>query len=325
MDMTALAIAAFATISVGGVAWVFLYPLLSGERRAEKRQQSLVMRTPEARMERVNAATRREQIAQSLKDLDAAAKGGKAKVSLEQRLAQAGLDWKPKRFWIASAGCGLVVALLAFIGTTSPAVALLAGFAGALGVPRWTLTYLTKKRINGFISELPNAIDIIVRGIRSGLPLGDCMREIAYNAREPLRSEFRLLMESQSLGVPLSEAILKLAQRVPVPEANFFAIVITIQSKAGGNLSEALGNLSRVLRDRKKMQDKVKAMSTEAKTSAAIIGALPFGVAMITFFTSPDYISLLWSTLLGQIVLGVCAVWMTIGVLVMRKMINFEV
>ncbi|WP_372424003.1 type II secretion system F family protein [Salinarimonas chemoclinalis] len=323
MDLNAIAVAVFATVSVGGLAWVFLYPLLSGERRAEKRQQTLVMRTPEARLERVNAAARREQIAQSLKDLEA--KSGKRKLTLEQRLTQAGLDWAPRKFWIASAGCGLVLALLTFVGTASPAIALLAGFAGALGVPRWTLGYLTRKRIAGFISELPNAIDIIVRGIRSGLPLGDCMREIAYNAQEPLRSEFRLVMESQSVGVPLSESITKLAQRIPVPEANFFAIVITIQSKAGGNLSEALGNLSRVLRDRKRMQDKVKAMSTEAKTSAAIIGALPFGVALITFFTSPDYISLLWTTLLGKIVLGVCAVWMTIGVLVMRKMINFEV
>lgn len=324
MDLTTLAVAALATLSVGGVAYVFLYPLLSGERRALKRQESLLAHDPEARIERVNAAARREQIAQSLKDLDTG-KGGKEKLSLEQRLVRAGLDWKPARFWVTSALSGLGAALLALVASGSLVAALLAGFAGALGAPRWALGYLARKRIAAFVSELPNAIDIIVRGIRSGLPLGDCMREIAFNAREPLRSEFRQVMESQAVGVPLSEAIQKLAQRIPVPEANFFAIVIAIQSKAGGNLSEALGNLSRVLRERKRMKDKVKAMSMEAKTSAAIIGSLPFGVALVTYITSPDYVSLLWSTLIGNIVLGVCAVWMVIGVLVMRKMINFEV
>ncbi|GGK32863.1 type II secretion system F family protein [Salinarimonas ramus] len=325
MDLTTLAVAALATASVGGVAWVFLYPILSGERRAEKRQQNLVTRSPEARLERVNTANRRDQIAQSLKELEARGLGKPQKLTLEQRLAQAGLDWTPSRFWLASAGAGVVVAILALVFSGSLVVALLAAFAGAFGLPRWVLGHLSRRRIAGFVAELPNAIDIIVRGIRSGLPLGDCLREIAFNAREPLRTEFRLVMESQAIGVPLSDAVQKLAHRIAVPEANFFAIVIGIQSKAGGNLSEALGNLSRVLRERKKMGDKVKAMSMEAKTSAAIIGALPFGVALITYFTSPDYISLLWTTLIGNIVLGVCAVWMTIGVLVMRKMINFDV
>jgi len=167
-------------------------------------------------------------------------------------------------------------------------------------------------------------MDVIVRGVRSGLPLGDCLRMIATEAQEPVRSEFRAIVESQALGISVGDSIAKLYERVPVAEANFFGIVIAIQQKAGGSLSEALGNLSKVFRERKKMKGKIGAMSMEAKASAAIIAALRFGVAIMTYLTSPDYISLLWTTQIGKVALGAAAVWMTIGVMVMKKMINFE-
>jgi tight adherence protein B len=156
------------------------------------------------------------------------------------------------------------------------------------------------------------------------LPLGDSLRVIATESPEPVRTEFRLVLETQAIGLPLGEACGKLFERMPLPEANFFAIVITIQQKSGGNLSEALGNLSRVLRERKKMKGKIKAMSTEAKASASIIGALPLAVMTIVYLTSPGYITLLWTERLGQMMLAGSALWMTIGVLVMRKMINFD-
>jgi tight adherence protein B len=172
---------------------------------------------------------------------------------------------------------------------------------------------------------LPNALDVVVRGIRSGLPLNDCIRMIASEAQEPLRSEFRTVVESQTLGLSLGEGLTKLYERVPVPETNFVAIVIGIQQQSGGNLSEAIGNLSKVLRERKKMRDKVNAMSMEAKASAAIIAALPFVVGSLTYLSSPQYIELLWKTQAGQFALMVSAVWMCIGVFVMKKMINFDV
>ena len=124
--------------------------------------------------------------------------------------------------------------------------------------------------------------------------------------------------------MPIGEACDKLYERMPLPEANFFGIVIGIQQKAGGNLSEALGNLSRVLRDRKKMKAKIQAMSMEAKASASIIGALPLVVMILVYLTSPDYISLLWTHPMGRMMLVACGVWMLMGVLVMRKMINFD-
>jgi len=114
-----------------------------------------------------------------------------------------------------------------------------------------------------------------VRASKTGLPLGDCLKVIAAEAQEPVKGEFRAIMETQNVGLPLGDACTKLYERIPVPEANFFGIVITIQQKAGGNLSEALGNLSRVLRDRKKMKAKIQAVSMEAKASASIIAALP--------------------------------------------------
>lgn len=323
MDTQQLIVAALAMVAAGGLAWVFLYPIVSGQRRAEARQQALVVRPAEKRAERV-AANRRDQIAQSLKELEAR-ETLKNKRSLKERIAHAGLDWSMGRFYLVSAGSGVIVALLGLIATGNLFVAGLAAFAGFFGLPRWTIDHIANRRMLAFVEELPNAIDVIVRGIRAGLPLGDCVREIASTAREPVRTEFRLLVEAQTVGMSLAEAVQRIPERIPTPEANFFAIVIAIQAKAGGNLSEALGNLSRVLRDRKKMKAKVKAMSTEAKTSAAIIASLPFVVVAITYFTSPEYISLNWTTLIGKIVLGVCAFWMMVGVMVMKKMIDFDI
>jgi tight adherence protein B len=171
---------------------------------------------------------------------------------------------------------------------------------------------------------LPDAVDVIIRGVKAGLPLLDSLKLIAAESREPIRSEFRAIIDTQTIGIPLGEACIKLYERIPVAEANFFGIVVYIQQRAGGNLSEALGNLSRVLRDRKKMKAKIKAMSQEAKASAAIIGSLPLVVMSLVYFTSPTYIELLWTAQLGRIMLACSAIWMFIGIMVMRKMINFD-
>jgi tight adherence protein B len=129
--------------------------------------------------------------------------------------------------------------------------------------------------------------------------LGDCIRIIASEAQEPVRGEFRHVVETQALGIPLSDACARMFERVPVAETSFFAIVVAIQAKSGGNLSETLGNLSRVLRDRRKMHGKIQAMSMEAKASAAIIGSLPIAVMLLVYLSTPSYISLLWTEPLG--------------------------
>lgn len=323
MISSTLAAVILAAVAAGGVAYVFLYPLLSGSARAEKRQKALVGAKADRRADRVVGVNRREQVAQSLKDIEQREKT-RNKLTIEMRIAQAGLSWTKGRFFVFSVVAGIVLGLL-LLTLTGELIAGVGGlFIGGLGLPRWVLGYLKKKRINRYLEELPNAMDVIVRGIRSGLPLNDCLRIIASEAQEPVRSEFRFIVEQQALGISVSEAVLKLYERVPVPESNFFAIVIGIQAKAGGNLSETLGNLSRVLRDRKKMKGKVQAMSQEAKASAAIIAALPFVVALLTYLSSPAYIELLWVTTAGKIALVLSAIWMSFGVLVMRKMINFD-
>jgi tight adherence protein B len=197
-------------------------------------------------------------------------------------------------------------------------------FAAGFGLPMWALKFLRKRRENKFLAAFPDAVDVIVRGIKSGLPLLDSLKIIAAEAPEPARSEFRAIVETQTIGMPLGEACAKLYDRMPLAEANFFGIVISIQQKAGGNLSEALGNLSRVLRDRKKMKAKIQAMSMEAKASGYIIGSLPVAVGLLVYITSPDYIELLWTTELGRIMMAGCAMWMSMGVFVMKKMINFD-
>jgi tight adherence protein B len=240
------------------------------------------------------------------------------------RIEQAGLSWSKQKFIIISAAFGLTFFALVMIvgGGVLPAVA--AGFAGAFGIPLWLLSFLRKRRQKNFLSNFPDAVDVIVRGIKAGLPLMDSLKVIAADAQEPIKSEFRSIVETQAVGVPIGEACGKLYERMPLSEANFFGIVITIQQKAGGNLSEALGNLSRVLRDRKKMKAKIQAMSMEAKASAMIIGSLPVCVGCLVYLTSPAYIELLWTTDVGRFMIAGCAFWMAMGILVMKQMINFD-
>ncbi|MCC6947466.1 MAG: type II secretion system F family protein [Bradyrhizobiaceae bacterium] len=325
--LQALIIPALATLAVGGVAYVFLYPLLSGERRAEQRTREIALADMETRRARkgADAATsRRQQIEETLKQVEARQRSRK-NPPLAARLQQAGVRWSKRQYWFGSAVLGLVAFAIPLVFGQAWYIALGLGLAAGLGLPRWTLAFMKKRREDRFVEELPNAIDVIVRGVKSGLPLGDCIRIIASESRDPLKSEFRTIAESTAIGMPLGEACAKLYDRVPLPEANFFAIVIAIQQRSGGNLAEALSNLSRVLRDRKKMKAKIKAVSTEAKASAAIIGSLPVAVMILVYLTSPTYIELLWTHPTGRIMLAASAGWMLVGSLVMRRMINFEI
>jgi tight adherence protein B len=278
---------------------------------------------PIARTARPAQKSRREQVEETLKDLDERRKKAK-RVPLIVRISQAGLTWSKRRFIMTAVAIGVAVFILVLPTGAGLLAALGLGFAGACGVPLWMLSFLKKRRENKFLNHFPDAVDVIVRGIKAGLPLLDCLKVIANEATEPVKSEFRGIVETQTIGLPLGEACLKLYDRVPLPEANFFGIVISIQQKAGGNLSEALGNLSKVLRERKKMKAKIQAMSMEAKASASIIGALPIAVMVLVWVTSPSYIELLWTEPLGRIMMAGSAMWMSMGVMVMKKMINFD-
>jgi tight adherence protein B len=312
-------------VAIGGIAWVFVYPILSGERKTERRVASV------ARSERVSARpaartaqrSRREQVEGTLKDIEEKRKKAR-RVPLSIRLTQAGLDWSKQRFMVTAGVLGVAafVGLLVFGAGLLPALGF--GFAAGGGLPFWLLGFLKKRRESKFLNMFPDAVDVIVRGIKAGLPLLDSLKLIAQDTVDPVRGEFRSIVETQTIGMPIGEACLKLYENMPVPEANFFGIVISIQQKSGGNLSEALGNLSRVLRDRKKMKAKIQAMSMEAKASASIIGALPIAVMGLVWLSSPAYIELLWTEPMGRMMMACCGTWMFVGVMVMRKMINFD-
>jgi tight adherence protein B len=327
MPIETLAVFFLAAVATGGVVYVFIYPHLSGEVNVERRKESVAR--PDRAASRTAAATRtgpkvrREQVEETLKELEQRQKKAK-RPPLTVMISQAGLSWSKNQFFMISGFLGLFATMAVFLAGLGLLPALGAGFAAGLGLPRWLLRFLKKRREAAFINALPDSVDVIVRGIKAGLPLLDCLKMISTESPEPVRSEFRTIIETQTIGIPLGEACAKLFERVPLPEANFFGIVISIQQKAGGNLAEALGNLSRVLRERKKMRAKIKALSTEAKASASIIGALPLVVMLIVWITSPNYIELLWLEPLGRMMLACSAVWMSIGVMVMKKMINFD-
>lgn len=323
MDIGQLAPILLATLAAGGVAYALIYPLLSGDRRAEKRRDQLAAggkSTDRASPVR----SKRDQVAQSLKEVEAKQKARNS-LTLEVRLMQGGLDWNRRKYYIVSVVTGLVSCALLFAATGNPLMAPVGLFVGGLGLPFWYLGFRKKRRIAAFVKEFPNALDVIVRGLKSGLPLGDCIRIISAEAAAPVNEEFRVIVEAQTLGLSLPDAVERLYQRIPISDANFFGIVLSIQAKTGGNLAETLGNLARVLRDRKKMKDKIKAVSTEAKASAGIIASLPFVITLLVWLTTPKYIELLWLTQAGKVTLVGSAIWMTMGVMVMRKMINFEI
>jgi tight adherence protein B len=324
-----LAISGLAMLSAGGIAYALLYGRIQSENKVGRRVDQISsrgpVREPAARI--VDPTKRRKSVQDTLKELEEKQKA-KAKNSksppLVLRLQQAGLTWTRRTFLIFSLFSGLGVFVLAFF-LGAPLYACLAfALAGVFGLPRWIINFLRKRRMKKFLSEFANAMDVIVRGVKAGLPLNDCIRIIAAEAAEPVRSEFRQIAEAQSLGITLAESVGKLPDRVPVPETSFFAIVVTIQQKAGGNLSETLGNLSRVLRERRKMTGKIKAMSMEAKASAIIIGALPIIVMGLVYITSPAYIALLFTDPIGNMILAASGIWMAMGIFVMRNMINFD-
>lgn len=325
MNTSMIAVALLAMVAVGGVVYALLYPTLSGEKRAEKRRKEFAGPNAVRGIDReAQARNKRGQVAQSLKDIENR-ENARNKVSLEQRIAQAGLTWTTSKYYGISAAVAVLVGVALWLASGNWILGFAGLFIGGFGIPAWFLKRCKAKRLKKFGIEFPNALDVVVRGIKAGLPVNDCLRIIANEAAEPVRTEFRLIIEAQAMGLPLAEAAAKLFERMPCAEANFFGIVIAIQQKTGGNLSETLGNLSRVLRERRKMRDKIAAVSTEAKASAAIIGSLPPVVAILVWLTTPKYIELLWITQAGKFALVASGLWMLVGILIMRKMINFDI
>lgn len=339
-DMMIYGIAGLAFIAVVGIGLAFAG---GGDQQAARKRAKAVGQGTRAtgggrKAAEENTQRRKEtqRMLTKLREDDAQRKKSLVPQDIKAKIEQAGLDFSPTVFWIGSGVLGIVFALLAFISgaeglvafgmelKSRPVVIVAAGLAGAFGLPRWLLGFLAKGRAAKLTNQFADGIDIIVRGVKSGLPLTECLRIIARESPAPLGPEFASLTDNLSMGTELERSLQTLYRRVPLPEINFFVIVLSIQSKAGGNLSEALGNLSGVIRQRRMMREKVKALSSEAKASAMIIGCLPFAVGTMVFLSTPDYIMELFTTETGHFILFLGACLMGTGITVMRKMINFD-
>jgi tight adherence protein B len=330
--MIELVLIGFVALSVGGFLVGLLYPWLTGEAQVAKRVQTLSDKGGRrdkaqglrARLMAESKDSRRKQIQESLKQLEEAQKKRRRKLNLRTLLMQSGLDLSVRKFWIASIIFGVVLGLAIMLVGAPWYVALAAGIVGLLGLPRWFLGYLRKRRQEVFLREFADAIDIMVRGLKAGLPVSDAMKVIAAETPAPVGPEFLEVVEGQRVGIAIDQGIERMFDRMPLAEVNFLGIVMAIQSKTGGNLAEALNNLSKVLRDRKKMKQKIAAVSQEAKASAMIIGSLPFVITGAMSILNPEYLNPLWDTELGNLMVAGSLIWMGTGVLIMRKMINFD-
>ena len=334
-----IAIFVLATGCTGALALALFYPLLARDRQSDLRREAIVEGVRSGARSGAKSAAksgskpgaksgdnRKRSLDDVLREIEEKQRAKlRAKPTLMARMRQAGLSWSKTTYYMVCVGAGLASFVLALAVLKVGVLASLGfGVAGGLLLPHFYVSRKRTGRFKRFTAEFANAMDIIVRGLRAGLPLADCMKIIAAEAQEPVRSEFRSIIQDQAMGMPADEAVQRLPGRMPVTEASFFAIVIAIQSRTGGSLSEALGNLSKVLRERKKMQAKIKAMSSEAKSSAMIIGIMPVFVTGAIYLTTPAYIGLLFTTTPGNIILACAGFWMLIGILVMRKMINFD-
>ena len=320
-------LAAFlAFITIGGLGWVLVGGGDDGSGQAVKRAKAIGAARPEAVGKRAAVVNtpeaRRKQIMQQLQEVDR--RNRKARMTMGAKLKQADLAISVRIFVIISVALGLVCALMAFLLHLNPIVSLGIGVAMGLGLPRWIVSMKGKKRMKKFSLAFPDSVDILVRGIKTGLPVHDCFKIIARESPQPLAGEFQQLVEGLGVGMTLAEALDKMFERMPVPELKFFAIVIAIQQKSGGNLAEALGNLTTVLRARRMMGEKIKAMSSEAIASAGIIGSLPPVVMILVMLASPAYMMLLFTDMRGQVMLLGAAVWMSCGVFMMKRMISFK-
>lgn len=328
-----LALLALVFIACVGLIAVLALPFMK-DSAADRRVKTVSGGTSSTKKTRQAAASRlsgnqkderRKQIQETLKQFEESERQRRKRITLRVLISQAGLDISLRNFWMVSGAVGLAAVIIALVLGAPLYVALLSGVVGVLGLPRWALAFLRKRRENAFVNQLADAIDVMVRGLKAGLPITDALKVIAEETGPPVGPEFLGVVEGLRIGLTVDQGFERMYERVPAPEVNFLSIAFSIQSKTGGNMSETLSNLSRVLRERKKMKGKVKSVSQEAKSSAGIIGALPFAITALLAFINPAYIMPLFDTETGHMMLAVAGAWMFVGVLVMRKMIQFEI
>jgi tight adherence protein B len=332
MNRELLIVVVLGAVALAAVVFAVLAP--TQRDKAKKRVASIESSKKSVRRSAVQSASadasnkdRRRKLTDALAKIEDKNKQIKRKkrVSLAQQLEQAGLPITTQQFYIGSVVAAVVCALIGLISGQKLWVTGLMLIVGGLGLPRWFVNFSRARRQKKFVDEFSNAIDVIVRGVKSGLPVNECLKIIAAEAPKPVNEEFNMLVEGIRIGLSFEQSLARMYERMPLQEVNFFGIVLMIQQKTGGNLAEALGNLANVLRGRKLMEGKIQALSSEAKASAMIIGALPFLVMGAVKMSSPSYLDPLFNTPTGNFVLLGAGLWMSTGIFVMKNMIKIKV
>lgn len=244
---------------------------------------------------------------------------------LRIRLSQTGKTWTLGQYFMACLGVGVVVALLLALKHVPLIIALLVGMAAGLAIPHKVVGFLIKRRVGKFTAKFPDAIELLVRGLRSGLPITETMGVVGAEVPGPVGVEFRLINDRIKIGRTMEASLQDTADRLGTPEFQFFVITLAIQRETGGNLAETLGNLADVLRKRAQMKLKIKAMSSESKASAYIVGSLPFFVFGTVYFMNPNYMTGFFHETRLEIAGALGLVWMGIGAFIMAKMVSFEI
>jgi tight adherence protein B len=315
-------------VAAGIMAMLVLGSMLIGgkspAKEAQRRLQGVRYRHSESTNAKVESQLKKA-IASRKPKMHKMAGSGSRLEALALRLERTGRGWSLSQYFYASAGLALAITLVLYLKTGAPMLALPIGVLVGAGLPHMIVGMLIKKRINAFNAKFPDAIELLVRGLRSGLPVTETLGVVAQEIPGPVGQEFKGVVERIKIGRTMEESLQQTADRLGTPEFQFFVITLAIQRETGGNLAETLSNLADVLRKRAQMKLKIRAMSSESKASAYIVGALPFIVFTLIWWINPSYIGGFFEddrlivTGLGGLV------WMSIGGFIMAKMVSFEI
>jgi tight adherence protein B len=317
-----LLVAGGLTSALALIALAFTGP--SPAKESARRIQQVRVRHSESALDKVEAQMRKAVAARKPRTQRIAGSGSRGE-ALALRLHRTGKTWTPRQYLLTSLGIFVVVSALVLLKSGAPLLALVVGALTGAGIPHIVVNHLVKKRTTAFITKFADAIDLLVRGLRSGLPVTETLGIVATEVPGPVGQEFKLVTERIRIGKTMEDALQDTADRLNVPEFNFFTITLAIQRETGGNLAETLANLADVLRKRAQMKLKIRAMSSESKASAYIVGSLPFIVFGLIYYVNPTYLGnffvddrLIIAGLGGM-------VWMGIGAFIMAKMVSFEI
>ena len=323
MDITQLVLLAGGLLGLM-IIGVVLFSGKSPDKESQRRLQAVRYRHSESTSDKVESQLKKAIAARKPKKFAAAGSGSRSE-ALAIRLNRTGRDWTVSQYLYTSLGLAVVVAGLVFLQSSALLMALAIGLFIGAGLPHMVVGYFIKKRTNGFNAKFPDAIELLVRGLRSGLPVAETLAVVSQEIPGPVGVEFRQIVERIKIGRTMEESLQETADKLGTAEFQFFVITLAIQRETGGNLAETLSNLADVLRKRAQMKLKIRAMSSESKASAYIVGALPFIVFGLIFWINPEYIGgffeddrLIIAGLFGL-------VWMSIGAFIMSRMVSFEI